>query len=85
MLTLLPAGSFILGAERDGFLVAPSAGLIAWTVVVFALWLGVAVLIARAAARRGQSPALFFLVSLVFSPILAVVLLLVTRPRPLPR
>lgn len=74
----------LLDVQRGNFVVAPDAGLLIWTAVAFALWLGVAALIGRAAARRGQSRTLFITVSLVFSPVVAVVLLFVLRPQPQP-
>lgn len=53
-------------------------------VIVLAIWLGISIMVGFAAHSRGRGPFVWFLFSLIFSPVLALLFLLVfpARTRP---
>lgn len=56
-------------------MVAPSVGLIVWTLVAIGVWVGCAVAIGRLARARGESLGPFFALSLIASPLIAAAVL----------
>lgn len=68
-------------SESSEFVVAPSVGLIVSTILALAVWIAIAVAIARFGRARGQSFGLLLATSLVLSPLIALLLIAVLPPR----
>ena len=77
--SLLAAGDAV--SEGESVIVTPSVGFAVWTVIALTVWIAIAIGIGRRGQARGQSFGLLVAVSLILSPLVALVLLLVMPQR----
>lgn len=60
--------------SASSFVVVPDASLIVWTVLSAILWIGLSFAVGRYAQRRGHGFWAFFAASLLFTPLLGLIL-----------